>query len=232
VRGTCGGRDRFDVGPANALLDGVVRTVSGGRETFDRGGRRAARGRPDAGLLERLLADAFLRRAPPKSTGRERYGLVEAEALVRESRAAGRSEDDLLATLVAFSVEAVRRACQDFLSPGAALARLYVGGGGAENPVFMAGLARALAPAHVAPMDAGGVRRARARRWRSRCSDATRCSVARTTCRAAPAPPAPPCWEKSCRERGVVCRSRKRSDRFLDFSTTPRRLRRRSQLDA
>jgi anhydro-N-acetylmuramic acid kinase len=147
----------FDVGPANALIDGVVRTLSGGRETFDRDGARAARGRPDAGLLERLLDDAFLRRAPPKSTGRERYGLGEAETLVRESRAAGRAEDDLLATLVAFSVEAVRRACQDFLAPGAALARLYVGGGGAENPLFMAALARALAPARVEPMDAAGV---------------------------------------------------------------------------
>ncbi len=147
----------FDVGPANALLDGVVRSLTQGRETFDRDGERAARGRADASLLERLLDDAFLRRAPPKSTGRERYGLVEAEGLVREWQAAGREADDLLATLLAFSVEAVRRACHDFLSPGAALGRVFVGGGGAENPVFMAALARALAPSRVEPMDVAGV---------------------------------------------------------------------------
>ena len=147
----------FDVGPANALIDGVVRTWSGGRETFDRDGARAARGRADAALLARLLDDAFLRRAPPKSTGRERYGLAEAEALVREWRDAGRAEDDLVATLLAFSVEAVRRACREFLSPGAPLARLLVGGGGADNPVFMAALAQALAPTRVEPMDAAGV---------------------------------------------------------------------------
>jgi anhydro-N-acetylmuramic acid kinase len=147
----------FDVGPANALVDGVVRTFTQGRESFDRDGARAARGRSDPALLERLLGDDFLRRAPPKSTGRERYGLAEAEALAREWRAAGRADDDLLATLVAFSVEAVRRACRDFLSPADALARVLVGGGGAENPVFMAALARALAPARVEPMDAAGV---------------------------------------------------------------------------
>jgi anhydro-N-acetylmuramic acid kinase len=151
----------FDVGPANALLDGVVRSWSGGRETFDRDGARAARGRADAALLARLLDDAFLRRPPPKSTGRERYGLAEAEALVREWRAAGRAEEDLLATLLAFSVEAVRRACREFLSPqappSAPLARLLVGGGGADNPVFMAALAQALAPTRVEPMDAAGV---------------------------------------------------------------------------
>ena len=147
----------FDVGPANALIDGVVRTLTQGRETFDRDGARAARGRADERLLERLLDDAFLRRPPPKSTGRERYGLREAEALAGEWRSAGRGDDDLVATLLAFSVEAVRRACRDFLSPGTELTRLFVGGGGAENPVFMAALARALAPARVEPMDAGGV---------------------------------------------------------------------------
>jgi anhydro-N-acetylmuramic acid kinase len=147
----------FDVGPANALIDGVVRTLSGGREAFDRDGTRAARGRPDAALLERLLDDAFLRRPPPKSTGRERYGLAQAEALAAEWGAAGRAADDLVATLLAFGVEAVRRACRDFLSPPGALARVLVGGGGAENPVLMAALARALAPARVEPMDAAGV---------------------------------------------------------------------------
>jgi anhydro-N-acetylmuramic acid kinase len=147
----------FDVGPANTLMDGVVREASGGSERFDRDGARAARGRVDAELLERLLDDDFLRRAPPKSTGRERYGLAEAEALAREWKAAGRKIDDLLATLLAFSVEAVRRALHDFLAGPHALARLYVGGGGAENRAFMSALARALAPARVEPMDAGGV---------------------------------------------------------------------------
>jgi anhydro-N-acetylmuramic acid kinase len=147
----------FDVGPANALIDGVVRTLTDGREGFDRDGVRAARGRPDPELLARLLDDEFLRRPPPKSTGRERYGLSEAEALAREWIRGGRAADDLVATLLAFSVEAIRNACRDFLSAGGAVGRVLVGGGGAENPVMMASLARALAPARVEPMDAAGV---------------------------------------------------------------------------
>jgi anhydro-N-acetylmuramic acid kinase len=147
----------FDVGPANTLIDGVVRTLSQGREGFDRDGVRAARGQLDPALLARLLDDDFLRRPPPKSTGRERYGLAEAEALAREWTGAGRRADDLVATLVAFSVEAIRLACRDFLSTGAAVERLLVGGGGAENPAMMASLARALSPARVEPMDAAGV---------------------------------------------------------------------------
>jgi len=147
----------FDVGPANALIDGVVRIQTGGRERMDRNGVRARRGRVDTGLLERLLDDEFLRRAPPKSTGRERYGAAEAEALADEWREAGREADDLVATLVAFSVEAVRRACEEHLGARDRPERLLVGGGGARNPALLEGLAAALPGVPVEPFDAAGV---------------------------------------------------------------------------
>lgn len=145
----------FDVGPANSLIDGVVRALGEGGERIDRDGLRARRGRVDAALLERLLDDDFLRRPPPKSTGRERYGSAEAESLAREARTAGRGLDDLLATLVAFTAESVARAQRDFL-PGVA-DRVLVGGGGSANPALMAALAERLAPAPVEPFDAVGV---------------------------------------------------------------------------
>jgi len=145
----------FDVGPANALLDTVVRVASGGRERMDRDGARARRGRPDAALLARLLDDDFLRRAPPKSTGRERYGWAEGEALAAEWARAGRDADDLVATLVAFTAEAVARACRDFLA--GAPRRLLVCGGGARNPAVMDALAAALPDSRVEPTDRAGV---------------------------------------------------------------------------
>jgi anhydro-N-acetylmuramic acid kinase len=149
----------FDVGPANALLDGAVTASTGGRERMDRDGARAQRGRVDETLLARLLDDEFLRRAPPKSTGRERYGSAEAEALVAASRAAGRSLDDLLATLVAFTAGAVGAAWRDHLAPGAGArpARLLVGGGGARNPALRSALAAALPGVAIEAMDAAGV---------------------------------------------------------------------------
>ena len=145
----------FDVGPANAWLDAVVQLASAGDERFDRDGRRAMRGHVDAALLDELLQDEFLRRPPPKSTGRERYGLAEAELWFARSTAAGRSADDLLATLVAFGAEAVARACRDFLP--ASPQRLIVGGGGARNPAVMAALAQRMPGVSVDPMDAHGV---------------------------------------------------------------------------
>jgi anhydro-N-acetylmuramic acid kinase len=145
----------FDVGPANAWLDTVVRLLTDGRERVDRDGARALRGRPDAALLARLLDDEFLRRPPPKSTGRERYGLAQGEALAAEWRGGGRPLDDLLATLVAFTAEAVARACRDFLP--AMPERLLVCGGGAENPALLGALAAAMPGVSVERVEQAGV---------------------------------------------------------------------------
>ena len=158
--GDPGGVVAFDVGPANALVDAAVQIFSGGRERMDTAGRRATRGRVDDRLLSRLLDDDFLRRPPPKSTGRERYGVAEAEVLVTEWRRRGLPEDDLVATLVAFTTSAVGRACRDFLpqpDAGSAIDRLLVGGGGAANPAMLAGLERALPGVPVEPFDAAGI---------------------------------------------------------------------------
>lgn len=145
----------FDVGPANVLIDSVVAIFSEGRESMDRDGARARRGKVDEALLARLLDDEFLRRPPPKSTGRERYGTAQAEALVGEFRSAGRADDDLVATLTAFTAQAIARAQRNFID--GPVERLLVGGGGVENPALMEALEAALPGVPVAAFDEAGV---------------------------------------------------------------------------
>ena len=145
----------FDTGPANALVDGVLAIASGGRETMDRDGLHASQGTVDDALFGTLLDDAFLRRPPPKSTGRERYGLAEAERLYEASQSVGRSIEDLVATLTAFSAEAIARAVRDFLP--STPQRLLVCGGGARNPVLMTEIAGRLSGVRVGAIDEVGV---------------------------------------------------------------------------
>jgi len=57
----------FDTGPGNMLMDAVA-------PPFDRDGEQGRAGRVNAALLERLLADPYYQRAPPKACGREQYG--------------------------------------------------------------------------------------------------------------------------------------------------------------
>ncbi|MFL2937299.1 MAG: anhydro-N-acetylmuramic acid kinase [Myxococcota bacterium] len=150
----------FDVGPANSLLDGVVSQLTEGREKMDRGGARALAGTVHRELLAELMADEYLQRPPPKSTGRERYGSQACQDLMRrwQEIPEPKTADDLLATLVAFTAEAVGQACREWLKPeGTSLDRLLVGGGGAHNPAVMAGLRKTLPGVPVDPFDLHGV---------------------------------------------------------------------------
>ena len=150
----------FDVGPANSLVDGVVELVSGGREFMDRDGARARRGTVNAPFLEFLLEDEYFSQAPPKSTGRDRYGRARAAEIVERWRSAESpgSDDDLIATLLNLSAEGVVRACRSWL-PGwrGSGERILVGGGGAANPAMMDALQGVFAGMALDSFDACGV---------------------------------------------------------------------------
>ncbi len=142
----------FDSGPANLPLDGYVALRSGGALRYDRDGALARAGRPDPALLARLLDDPYLRRTPPKSTGREQYGAPFVARLRAELDAL--SFADAAATLSTFTVQSVARAVRTF-APRCTL--LIASGGGARNPALVEGLRDALPGVEVALSDAFGV---------------------------------------------------------------------------
>ena len=96
-RGVVEGALAFDTGPGVAVIDAVVRRLDPDAP-YDRDGERARRGRPAAKVLEALLTDAFFAQAPPKSTGRETFGIAYAERLIERVREAGGADNDAVAT--------------------------------------------------------------------------------------------------------------------------------------
>ena len=66
-----------DIGPGNMVIDELVRRMTSRKESYDRDGRHAARGKVMPKLLSDLLAGGFFMEKPPKSTGRERFGAEE-----------------------------------------------------------------------------------------------------------------------------------------------------------
>ena len=129
----------WDCGPANTLLDLAVQRFSGGSRSFDADGAWARQGRIDEGLIERWLAEPYFRQLPPKSTGREQFGLADLERRLGELEASARRRGqrlepaDALASLTAFSAAVV---AQD-LAHGPAVLDLLVAGGGARNGLLM-----------------------------------------------------------------------------------------------
>lgn len=116
----------FDTGPGNMVMDAVA-------PPFDRDGERARGAQVNASLLERLLADPYYDREPPKSCGREQYG---AE-FVRETGID-------IATATELTAQTIARAIGRY----PATDDVIVSGGGAHNRFLMERLAE-LVPARV-----------------------------------------------------------------------------------
>ncbi|MFO8013667.1 MAG: anhydro-N-acetylmuramic acid kinase [Phycisphaerae bacterium] len=140
----------FDTGPGNMVMDALVQRMTSGRHTFDRNGRLARSGRAHDGLLGELLRHPFLRRRPPRSTGREDFGPAFVDRLLERGEALGLAEADLVATAAAFTAGAVARACRRL--PGR-VDEVFLSGGGARNPALVGMLRDALDPAPVRVTD-------------------------------------------------------------------------------
>jgi len=126
----------FDIGPSNALMDAAIVWLSEGRESFDRNGSVAARGRVDESLAARLLDDPYFLLSPPKSTGKEYFNLGYVTSRLQGDKLAA---EDLLATLTAASAEMIAADLRRL-----DLADLVVAGGGTRNQTLMAELQRRL----------------------------------------------------------------------------------------
>lgn len=139
----------FDAGPGNMLIDGIVQQRTKGRKTMDRGGAMARRGRVHERLLSELLRHPFLNQRPPKTTGRERFGLAMVERVIRRAKVLGLTPADLLATVTASTARSIARAYENFILPRGAVAEVVVGGGGTRNPTLMQFLQEAFGPVPV-----------------------------------------------------------------------------------
>jgi anhydro-N-acetylmuramic acid kinase len=142
----------FDTGPANMVIDGLVRRLSGGRVTYDRDGVRARRGRASSELLAKLLEHPYFARRPPKSTGTETFGDSFVDELIAAGAQHGLAEDDLIATATRLTVESIALALA-----GERIERLVVAGGGVHNPALMDGLRDVFSGAEVSTSDRFGV---------------------------------------------------------------------------
>lgn len=127
----------FDCGPANVLIDLWCLRHTG--QALDRDGAWAASGTLLPALLTRLLAEPYLARTPPKSTGRD---LFNADWLAQQLRpfATARAVD-VQATLTEFTAQVCANALRRH---GRGAQSLIVCGGGAYNTHLMQRLQAAL----------------------------------------------------------------------------------------
>ena len=132
----------FDTGPGNMIIDAVISAATNGRESFDRGGQAAARGKVSTELLAILQNDEYYRAPLPKTTGRERFGAQYAHKLLDFGKTHGLPFDDLAATATELTAWSIADAYERYVLPKYSASELVAGGGGSYNATLMAALAR------------------------------------------------------------------------------------------
>lgn len=105
----------FDTGPGNMVMDALA-------PPFDRDGERARAGKVNAALLERLLADPYYGREPPKSCGREQYGA----GFIRDTGIDIATAAELTARTIALAIGRYPETREVFVSGGGAHNRLLM----------------------------------------------------------------------------------------------------------
>lgn len=126
----------FDTGPGVAVVDARARLADPAL-AFDRDGLLASRGSVNEAVLVELLSDPYFAEAPPKSTGRERFGADFAGKLF--SRLTGA---DAVATAVELSARSIADAIHRWTPAGT---EVVASGGGCHHPVLWKSLADRLA---------------------------------------------------------------------------------------
>ncbi|WP_010272360.1 anhydro-N-acetylmuramic acid kinase [Paenibacillus senegalensis] len=127
----------FDTGPGNMLIDQAVYQLSGGRLSYDEGGRWAAEGTADIRMLEQMLQHPYFRQKPVKTTGREMFGKAYAQQWLNEAAVRQLSAADTVATFTAFTAHSIASGYRDFVLPQTPAATVIVSGGGALNATLL-----------------------------------------------------------------------------------------------
>jgi anhydro-N-acetylmuramic acid kinase len=132
----------FDTGPGNCLMDLWANEHL--NAPFDKDGELARSGQVDGALLARLLAEPYLRRAAPKSTGRE---LFHRNWLQERLAGSSTTAANVQATLCEFTATSIAQGILELAS--ARPIEVLVCGGGAHNTELMRRLAARMPQARV-----------------------------------------------------------------------------------
>jgi anhydro-N-acetylmuramic acid kinase len=119
----------FDCGPGNLLMDAWIHQHQGC--SFDQNGDWAAQGKVNEELLNKMLADPFFQKAPPKSTGRDDFHL---EWLTEKLGKKIYPAEDVQATLLHLTAHSTLEA---LVQHAPQTQKLIICGGGARNIALM-----------------------------------------------------------------------------------------------
>jgi len=146
----------FDTGPGNMVIDALMKRFF--HLPYDRNGAHGRRGELSVPLLKELLEHQFIRRRPPKSTGRETFGREFVEIMIRRGKVKScKAPEDLVRTASELTARSVYENYRRFITPLVTIDELIVSGGGAHNHLVLDRLADLFNPVEVKRAEEVGI---------------------------------------------------------------------------
>ncbi len=130
----------FDTGPGNMVVDALVKIFF--NRDYDENGRIAQSGKVSEDLLGKMMEHPFIRKRPPKSTGREEFGSIFVNQILKWGKELSLSPEDIVATATEFTVCAVYENYKTFIKPHTQVDEIIVSGGGVHNKFMIRSLER------------------------------------------------------------------------------------------
>jgi anhydro-N-acetylmuramic acid kinase len=147
----------YDSGPGNMIIDAMVQYMTQGNESYDRDGDIAASGTIHRAMLTEMMRHPYVKRVPPKSTGREEFGFDYAMKMFDFGNKLGAMPRDIVATATEFTALTIAESIKQFVQPRGTIDEIIVSGGGALNPVLMDLLNRELPKIKIETSDKFGL---------------------------------------------------------------------------
>jgi anhydro-N-acetylmuramic acid kinase len=145
----------FDTGPGNMIIDGLISLISRGKRKYDSRGKIASQGFVDKNLLEEMMTHPFFKRRPPKSTGREEFGLKYSEAFYKNALRKKMTLKDIVTTATALTAESIAQAYGQFLPKMPD--EIILCGGGSRNITLIKMLQQKLSKINIRLSDEFGI---------------------------------------------------------------------------
>ncbi|MFS0784729.1 anhydro-N-acetylmuramic acid kinase AnmK [Bacillus sp. 1P06AnD] len=123
----------FDTGPGNMIIDEACRLLF--KLPFDQNGELAQQGTVNEELLAYCLNQPYIFAPPPKTTGRELFGIEYTENLL--NKFCHLPPLDIMATITMFTAKSIVENYREFIFPSVHIDEVIIGGGGSYNKTLI-----------------------------------------------------------------------------------------------
>jgi anhydro-N-acetylmuramic acid kinase len=145
----------FDTGPGNMVIDELARELF--NQEKDTSGAISASAPPHKVLLSCMMNHPFIRKHPPKSSGREEFGTPFTKKLLKKASRLQLSTAEIISTATEYTARAIEENYIHFIKPNHPLKRIIVSGGGINNVELMSRLKKYFSPIRIETSDDYGI---------------------------------------------------------------------------